>query len=67
MPPCHGGDRGFDPRRDRQCGSVAQLVEQRIEDPCVGGSIPSRATIIKTNKHHCLFFYFIFFGLVNNV
>ena len=46
MPPCHGGDRGFDPRRDRQCGSVAQLVEQRIEDPCVGGSIPSRATII---------------------
>tara|TARA_X000000368_G_scaffold182649_1_gene144239 strand:- start:403 stop:525 length:123 start_codon:yes stop_codon:yes gene_type:complete len=25
-------------------GSVAQLVEQRIENPCVGGSIPSRAT-----------------------
>ena len=24
-------------------GSVAQLVEQRIEAPCVGGSIPSRA------------------------
>ena len=24
---------------------VAQLVEQRIENPCVGGSIPSRATI----------------------
>ena len=26
-------------------GSVAQLVEQRIENPRVGGSIPSRATI----------------------
>jgi predicted nucleotidyltransferase len=26
-------------------GSVAQSVEQRIENPCVGGSIPSRATI----------------------
>ena len=25
-------------------GAVAQLVEQRIENPCVGGSIPSRAT-----------------------
>ena len=25
-------------------GSVAQLVEQGIENPCVGGSIPPRAT-----------------------
>ncbi|SVC64015.1 uncharacterized protein METZ01_LOCUS316869, partial [marine metagenome] len=24
-------------------GSVAQQVEQRTENPCVGGSIPSRA------------------------
>ena len=27
------------------CGSVAQSVEQRTENPRVGGSIPSRATI----------------------
>ena len=27
-------------------GSVAQSVEQRTENPRVGGSIPSRATII---------------------
>jgi hypothetical protein len=26
-------------------GLVAQLVEQRIENPCVGGSIPPRATM----------------------
>ena len=26
-------------------GPVAQLVEQRIENPCVGGSIPPQATI----------------------
>jgi hypothetical protein len=26
-------------------GQVAQLVEQRTENPCVGGSIPSLATI----------------------
>src|SRR5476649_1299851 len=25
-------------------GLVAQLVEQRIENPCVGGSLPPRAT-----------------------
>ncbi len=29
-----------------QRGSVAQLVEQRTENPCVGGSIPPRATIL---------------------
>ena len=29
-------------------GQVAQLVEQRTENPCVGGSIPSLATIIRT-------------------
>src|SRR5574343_2029316 len=28
-------------------GLVAQLVEQRIENPCVGGSIPPRATTIQ--------------------
>ena len=28
-------------------GLVAQSVEQRIENPCVGGSIPPRATIHK--------------------
>ncbi len=28
----------------RPIGDVAQLVEQRIENPCVGGSIPSITT-----------------------
>ena len=41
-------------------GLVAQLVEQRIENPCVGGSIPSRATIfllqfIKVNQYEFSF------------
>ena len=38
----------------RGLGLVAQSVEQRIENPCVGGSIPPRATkkyAIKSNGY----------------
>ena len=50
MPACHAGDRRFDPGRAYAFykGSVAQSVEQRTENPRVGGSIPSRATILKS-------------------
>ncbi len=49
MPPCHGGGRGFEPRPDRQIGSVAQSVEQRTENPRVAGSIPAGTTIFINN------------------
>ncbi len=53
-PVCHTGGRGFESRQLRHSysrvankvyGSVAQSVEQRTENPRVGGSIPSRATM----------------------
>ena len=44
---CHAEDRRSESGRDRHFyfGSVAQSVEQRTENPCVGGSIPLGATI----------------------
>ena len=50
MPACHAGGRGFEPHPDRQLiffasyASVAQSVEQRTENPRVGGSIPPGGT-----------------------
>lgn len=43
-PPCHGGGRGFESHPGRHFASVAQLVEQRTENPCVPGSIPGGTT-----------------------
>ena len=36
----------------RKSAQVAQLVEQRTENPRVGGSIPSLATIISNKSGH---------------
>ena len=38
-------------------GLVAQSVEQRIENPCVGGSIPPRATKILNSPLVGLFLF----------
>ena len=37
-------------------GIVAQLVEQRTENPCVGGSKPSDTTTSKALRKKCFFF-----------
>ena len=39
-PACHAGGQGFEPPSGRHYASVAQLVEQGTENPCVGGSSP---------------------------
>src|SRR5580658_1401520 len=41
-------------RGSSEYGQVAQLVEQRTENPRVGGSIPSLATISSSNDVHRL-------------
>ena len=42
---CHARGRGFEPHPGRQFAFVAQLVEQRTENPRVVGSIPTGGTI----------------------
>ena len=44
MPACHAGGRGFEPLPGRQLAQIAQLVEQRTENPRVAGSIPALGT-----------------------
>ena len=41
---CHARGQGFEPPSGRQYASVAQLVEQRTENPRVVGSIPTGGT-----------------------
>ena len=37
-------------------GAIAQLVEQRTENPCVPGSIPGGTTKKTQSNHDCVFF-----------
>ena len=64
MSPCHGEDRQFKSDPGRHYASVAQLVEQRTENPCVPGSIPGgttppfiRAVLIESALFLCPFFF----------
>ena len=64
---CHAEDRGFKSLRNRH-GSIAQLVEQRTENPCVTGSIPVGAT--RENLRRLLQSFFIlhfFFSIKNRI
>ena len=60
MPPCHGGGRGFESLPGRQnYASVAQLVEQGTENPCVHSSILCWGTIGKQNTRNLRVFFYI--------
>ena len=50
---CHARGRGFEPHPSRhfRYASVAQLVEQGTENPCVVGSIPTGGTISADLAH----------------
>ena len=47
-------------------GSVAQLVEQWTENPCVAGSIPARATSEKIDISFCKNITIVFFTFIIN-
>ncbi len=40
-------------------GAIAQLVEQRTENPCVPGSNPGGATLTSGFQNGSRFFYFL--------
>ena len=48
---CHARDRGFNSRRNRQFGFIAQLAEHKTENLGVVGSIPTEATILLNNTN----------------
>ena len=43
MPPCHGGDRGFDPRLDRHFRRCSSMVERDLAKVDTGVRFPSPA------------------------
>ena len=43
--------------RKRNNGAIAQLVEQRTENPCVPGSIPGGTTLKKSKSHRIRLFF----------
>ena len=43
--------------RKKRKGAIAQLVEQRTENPCVPGSIPGGTTKRKALDKLCLMFF----------
>ena len=43
--------------KESNVGAIAQLVEQRTENPCVPGSIPGGTTKKDAIKFDCVFFY----------
>ena len=45
-------------------GAIAQLVEQRTENPCVPGSIPGGTTAKESYRNVTLFWFILFFNLI---
>ena len=49
-------------------GAIAQLVEQRTENPCVPGSIPGGTTLLlKLNLRNKIQLFFVNFLIYDNV
>ena len=52
------------PKLFEMVGTVAQSVEQRTENPRVGGSIPSRPTTLIAQSSNAYGFFQVFFSVL---
>ena len=57
MSPCHGEDRGFEPRRDRHQCMCSSVVEHQPSKLIMRVRFPSHAPVFNSSAWHC--FYFI--------
>ena len=53
--------------REKLRGAIAQLVEQRTENPCVPGSIPGGTTVKKRSIRVSFFAFPLFIRVGNNI
>ena len=51
----------FIPLHPQTNGAIAQLVEQRTENPCVPGSIPGGTTVKETSTQWLVSFFVLCF------
>lgn len=51
MPPCHGGDRGFESHLDRHFCRCSSMVEHSLAKADTGVQFPSSAPSITTYSH----------------
>ena len=55
---------GSNPAPATNKGQIAQSVEQRTENPCVGSSILPLATKINTQCNQSITLFFVFMGAI---
>lgn len=61
MPPCHGGDRGFESHLDRHFCRCSSMVEHSLAKADTGVQFPSSAPLITTYSHENESFFMLIY------